>query len=424
MAYNIETGMYEGFIYKIWNDVNDNDIYIGQTTRTISIRFSEHKNYAKYNKASSHLYNAMREDGIDHFHIEAIEKYEFSSLVDLEKKLNDREISLIKYYRDERYNVLNDTDGGDVPPGTRHKEPVLQYSLQCELLQQYESMSDASSKTGIPVNYIAACCSGNRPLISTGGFIWRKIDAPLSDNEIIKYREKYKNGVTPNGVKVSMYSLDKKYIRSFDSITEASSVTDINAGDISAVCLDNIKTAGGYIWRYYEDDISTYHYDPYNKKKPEVNNNRHNVSRKGYTFKYKVKVEQRDIFSGELLYVYDDYLDAANQTGINQHNILNCCNNISYSAGGYHWCFINHFDSNVLVKIKSNTSYDVYTKNGEYIKTLYSLSECYDFLGKHHSSIGSDINQVCKGNRKSARGYVWRFSGEPFDLNSMEVKYA
>lgn len=37
MAYNKETGMWEGYIYKIWNDINDK-IYIGQTYSTIKER--------------------------------------------------------------------------------------------------------------------------------------------------------------------------------------------------------------------------------------------------------------------------------------------------------------------------------------------------------------------------------------------------
>ena len=424
MAYNKETGMYEGFIYKIWNDIDSNDIYIGQTIRTVDIRFKEHKYYARSNKLHSHLYNAMRADGIDHFHIQILEKFEFSNLIDLESMLNEREIKLIKYYRDINYNVLNDSDGGDTAPGAYSKQPVLQYSLKCELIQQYDSMSEASAKTGVRANYIAACCSGNKPLISAGGYIWRKTDNPLSDDEIVKYINRYSHGVSNNGVKVSRYSLDKQYIDSFDSMAEASRATNSNIGSISAVCLNKNKTAGGYIWRYYEDDISTYKYDPYIKKKPEVIHDRSNLSKKGYTYKYDIQVEQRDIYSGELLNIYNNYLDASIQTKINQHSIINCCNGIIYSAGGYHWCFIDQFDDNVLNKIKSNTSYDVYTKNGDYIKTLYSLSECYDFLGMHNSSVGSDINQVCKGNRKTARGYIWRFSGDHYILNDKEVKYA
>ena len=39
--YNKETDMYEGYIYKISNNVNDK-VYIGQTIETIEKRFKDH----------------------------------------------------------------------------------------------------------------------------------------------------------------------------------------------------------------------------------------------------------------------------------------------------------------------------------------------------------------------------------------------
>ena len=41
MSFNKETGLYEGYIYKIVNDVNDK-IYIGQTRRTVEERWNYH----------------------------------------------------------------------------------------------------------------------------------------------------------------------------------------------------------------------------------------------------------------------------------------------------------------------------------------------------------------------------------------------
>lgn len=41
MSFNKETGMYEGYIYKIINDINDK-VYIGQTITTIAERWHGH----------------------------------------------------------------------------------------------------------------------------------------------------------------------------------------------------------------------------------------------------------------------------------------------------------------------------------------------------------------------------------------------
>ena len=423
MAYNKETGMYEGFIYKIVNNNDSNQIYIGQTIRTIKTRYYEHIFNAKKNDLHNHLYNAMRLYGIDNYSIIEIEKYEFEDIIDLQKKLNEREMSLIKNYRDKNYDVLNDSDGGDSPPGDKHKIPVLQYSLKCKLIKEYDSISDASMKTGIPSSQISACCSSNSQVICTGGFIWRKADNPLTTEEIDLYTKKYKNGVSQIGRKVSMYSLDKEYIRSFNSLSEAAKETQTNMGSISSVCLNKNKTAGGYIWRFFEEDISTYLYDPYNKKKP-CKRNIKNKESNNKPIKYDIQVEQRDIKTGELINIFDNYIIASRNTGIQKANILHCCLNISNYAGGYYWCFVGEFLYDNLKKSKYHTSYDMYSIDGDYIKSFNSLSEIYEFLGNNNTSIGSDIIQVCKGHRKTARGYVWRFSGDPFYLNYKEVKYA
>ena len=65
-------------VYKITNSVDDR-LYIGSTTQSLNQRFSQHKKNATietrkgYNGA---LYVAMRELGIDKFHIEVIETVE------------------------------------------------------------------------------------------------------------------------------------------------------------------------------------------------------------------------------------------------------------------------------------------------------------------------------------------------------------
>lgn len=68
MAYNDETGLYEGYIYKIWNDVNDK-VYVGQTTRNVEHRLKEHI-YSANGKKPRYmqiLHLAIKEIGPEHF---------------------------------------------------------------------------------------------------------------------------------------------------------------------------------------------------------------------------------------------------------------------------------------------------------------------------------------------------------------------
>lgn len=50
----------------------------------------------------------------------------------------------------------------------------------------------------------------------------------------------------------------------------------------------------------------------------------------------------------------------------------------------------------------------MYSKNDEYIKTFQSFGEAAEFINKPKSN-GWHISEACKGIRKSAYGYHWKF---------------
>ena len=52
---------------------------------------------------------------------------------------------------------------------------------------------------------------------------------------------------------VNQYDLNFKYINTYGSIGEAERITGISHGNIISCCKGNYKTAGGYIWRYKEE---------------------------------------------------------------------------------------------------------------------------------------------------------------------------
>lgn len=64
-----------------------------------------------------------------------------------------------------------------------------------------------------------------------------------------KYQQKY------FGKPVNQYTKDFVLLREFDSIERASSITGISRSAISGCCRKekHRKTAGGYIWRFYND---------------------------------------------------------------------------------------------------------------------------------------------------------------------------
>lgn len=105
-----------GRIYKITNIANGKK-YIGQTRRTIDVRFQEHYGTSK-TSACPKLKNAIRKYGKDKFTIEIIWEGECT-----EAELNTREIEFIEIEKSIHPNGYNLTLGGS---GGRHSDETKQ----------------------------------------------------------------------------------------------------------------------------------------------------------------------------------------------------------------------------------------------------------------------------------------------------------
>ena len=221
MAYNKETGMYEGYIYKIYNDVNDK-LYIGQTTVTIGNRWHGHMTAALNEKRSkSALYNAMRKYGRDKFHIEQIDKIEHLNKEDLINSLNILEQQrIIEYKSHVSENGYNFEKGGDnkkVPGRT-----VCKYDLNLNYLDTYISTEEAGRQNNIDGSTIYGCCTHN--FYTAGGYVW----AFEGDNPI-KPKPKFK---WYDGRKIFQYNSYMELINTFENIFEAMEKLHITSNEL------------------------------------------------------------------------------------------------------------------------------------------------------------------------------------------------
>ena len=206
-----------GYIYKITNDIN-NKVYIGQTSRSIELRFKEHRE--SYKQGKTPLYLAMKKYGIEHFHVEEVEETE---------DLNKREIFWIEYYNSYK-NGYNATKGGE---GTK----LLDYDFIIEEYKKLGSLRAIHEKYGYDPYYISCMLKD------------KGIEVASSD-EIMQKRF---------GKMVAQYDLKNNYIQTFPSTRAAAdSLNKISASNgaashISDVCKGRRKSAYGYIWKFIEE---------------------------------------------------------------------------------------------------------------------------------------------------------------------------
>lgn len=115
---------------------------------------------------------------------------------------------------------------------------IIQYDKQLNVVEEFESMLQASEKTGLRVSKICQCCKKQRK--STGGFLFSyKWEIP---NLYVK------NGNNKPTKKVKQFTKSKIFIREFNSISEAEK--SLNISNITSCCKGKLQTAGGFFWMY------------------------------------------------------------------------------------------------------------------------------------------------------------------------------
>lgn len=374
MAYNRKTNIYEGYIYEIYNDTN-NIKYIGQTRRSIAIRFSGHKK--DYLDKQCALYAAMRKIGIEHFHVKQVEKVYSNTLNKIKDILNKREMFWIQHYKKNNIALYNMTNGGNDVSKQYRPHSVIQYDLFCNILNYYESITDASEKTGVSRGDIVACCLKNNKILRAGNYIWRYIEEPLNDKEMAKLHKKYKG--------ICQYDFNGNLLNTFYTVKEAqiylSENYNLKGLNIYNCAYGTATSADGYIWRFKDDSFDKYHIPKQIKR-----------------------VEQHDLLTGELINIFTDCVEASKRTNCNKSGINSCCNGRFKQCGGYTWCFENEYKPlKIRQKEKSVNRYDL---NNNYIDSYNSIIEASKALNINRNLIGA----VCNNKKTQAGGYIWRFN--------------
>lgn len=315
MSYNRETRMYEGYIYLILNDINPEEVYVGQTVTTADTRWRSHISQIKNHTPTDKLHNKMEYYGKEHFAMEVIETHSCEYKDDLIDKLDEREIYYIAFFNSYQ-NGLNSTRGGRC--NVDHmKRNVVQYDIYGSKIAEYEAVDDIKKFLNRQcVSSVYSCCYGE--IKYAYGFIWRYKDDELEKYPLPTDKEIREAIIRIKSLgKIKQYSLVGELLHVYTDVNEAIEATRVSRYQIINSCSGNKVTGGGFVWRFECDDFNS------------LKSNRE---------KFKT-VFQYDC-DGKLLNIYPSTREAARMTGVNRTSIGNVCRGHQQSAGGYIWSYV------------------------------------------------------------------------------------
>lgn len=295
------------YIYKVTNRINGK-MYIGQH------RYDGVGLDPRYFGSGVLLKKAYDKYGIENFDMELVEECP-------EEDLNPLEQLYIEHYNTLKPNGYNLTEGGEgvsgfkLSPETIEKLsiPINQYDDNGNLVKSYISATEAARQFGCDNSAINNAL--RNPNIKSNGFRFRYASECSSKIEPYSKPKRY------NQKKINQYSLDGKYLNTFESASEVGRI--LNKKDISLICAccrGKTKSAYGFIWRYYDECYGNNDITPY--EKPKAYNRR--------------KINQYSI-DGEYIKTWDCMLDIENLYGYSAANICACCKGKKTTAYGFKW---------------------------------------------------------------------------------------
>ncbi|MBQ5522937.1 MAG: hypothetical protein IIT86_09035 [Oscillospiraceae bacterium] len=133
----------------------------------------------------------------------------------------------------------------------QHSQPVNQYSIQGEYIQQFRSGREAAAAVGTTPTSIADATNGKTRF--SAGYIWKKaaeappVGAPI-DAESVLGTSKH----CGQKKQVDQYSLDGQFIKRYSSLAEAAEAVNAAITNLSAAAWGKQKTFKGFVWKFTE----------------------------------------------------------------------------------------------------------------------------------------------------------------------------
>lgn len=218
-------------------------VYIGISSTNVKKRWDCGRGY----KTQSYMANAINKYGWENIEHKVL----YSHLT--QEEASQKEIELIKQYKSNNpkfgYNIAKGGYNNFV--STYY---AVKYDLSGNYINKYDSIMDASRKTGICYKSIENCFTGKQK--KAGNFLWIRIEHNQQiPNKIQPYinnrgcKSQFKNQVR----KIKKIDNNNQCIKVYNSITEAAK--EINR-DVSSLCeaIKEHHRCAGYYWEYYKGD--------------------------------------------------------------------------------------------------------------------------------------------------------------------------
>lgn len=379
-------------IYTLSHPITKEIRYVGKTKqKDITFRLKQHIVNAKSTKESYYSVNwikkLIRQDLLP-----TIEVLDICN----ESNWQEYEIFWISQLKSWGFNLTNTSEGGGIN-STILYQPIIQYSLDEEFIRSWTNIHEAAMSLNISAGNIGSCCLKKR--VSTGGFMWKyKDEIQNKKNQKSYNKDKVTEYAKSNQKKVIQYALDKKFIKKYNSIAEASRQTNIIGGNIVKCCLGKLQSSGGFIWEF-SNKKNIIHSKKNKELLPAI--------RERVTNKKLIPILQFSL-DGVFLKEWKSAREADESLNISYKCISGVCRGHRKTTGGFIWKFK---DENRIIKPKYvDIRYIVnqYNLNNEFIQEFISSSEA----SRITKISRSHINAVCLGKRKSAGGFIWKYKDQ------------
>ena len=210
-------------IYKAQN-LENGLIYIGATTKDIDVRRIDH-----IKKSNTINRNEFQE---------AISTYGAGSFtweqIDTAQSIDE----LAQKEQDYIYEYNSKKDGYNASIGGEFQKTVYQYSIDDgSLLWKYDCLENAGNAVNANKKQMSKVCLSVNKYYQ--GYYWSYV-----------YQEPFEITVDRRRKLVGQFTEEGMHVKTFNSVSEASKMTEINKTSIAKVCREERKTSGGFCWKY------------------------------------------------------------------------------------------------------------------------------------------------------------------------------